>query len=95
MITPKIAPPESQPLPDHSANNTGPQRQLLRKFAAAVQPGRSEYRIVHNLETEDVIVQTRIAGKIREGGVSIVDANTVQLTFGGVLNETMDVVVIG
>ena len=71
------------------------QTPALRKFTAAVQPGRSEYRIRHNLETEDVIVQTRIAGKIREGGISIIDANVVQLIFGGVLNETIDVVIIG
>lgn len=67
----------------------------VRKYATAVQPGKSEYRIVHNLGTENVIVQTRIAGRVREGGVSIVDADTVQLTFGGTLNETMDVVIIG
>ena len=67
----------------------------LRKYAARVEPGRSEYRIVHNLGTQDVIVQTRIAGRIREGGLSIIDSNTVQLTFGGTLNERMDVVIIG
>ena len=47
------------------------------------------------LASEDVIVQTRIAGRIREGGISILDANTVQLTFGGVLNEALDVVIVG
>ena len=67
----------------------------LRKYVAAVEPGRTEYRIVHNLNTKDVIVQTRIAGRIREGGLSIVDANTVQLTFGEVLYETIDIVIIG
>lgn len=67
----------------------------LRKFVSTVQPGRTEYKIVHNLQTEDVIVQTRIAGRIREGGISILDANTVQLTFGGVLHESIDVVIIG
>ena len=67
----------------------------LRKFSIAVPSGRTEYRILHNLQSEDVIVQTRIAGRIREGGVSILDANTIQLTFGGVLNESMEVVVIG
>jgi hypothetical protein len=67
----------------------------LRKFSIAVPPGRAEYRISHNLQTADVIVQTRIAGRIREGGVSVIDANTVQLTFGGTLNETLDVVIIG
>ena len=67
----------------------------LRKHVQRVPPGRSEYRIAHNIGTEDVIVQTRIAGRIREGGVSIVDANTVGLVFGGVLNEPLDVVVIG
>ena len=75
-----------------SANAQSP---ALRKFTAAVQPGQSEYKLRHNLETEDVIVQTRIAGKIREGGISIIDANVVQLIFGGVLNETIDVVIIG
>lgn len=67
----------------------------LRKFTTTVPPGRTEYKVVHNLQTEDVIVQTRIAGRIREGGISILDTNTVQLTFGGVLNEPIDVVIIG
>jgi hypothetical protein len=77
------------------SNSGGAEMRPLRKFAASVPPGRSEYRISHNLQTEDVIVQTRIAGRIREGGISIIDANTVQLIFGGVLNEAMDVVIIG
>jgi hypothetical protein len=68
---------------------------LLRRFAVTVQPGQTEYRVTHGLGSEDVIVQTRIAGRIREGGISIVDANTVQMVFGGVLNEPMQVVVIG
>jgi hypothetical protein len=67
----------------------------IRKFSGRVQPGRTEYRIVHNLGSLDVLVQTRIAGRIREGGISILDENTVQLVFGGTLNEEMDVVVIG
>lgn len=67
----------------------------LRRVAARLSPGGTLYRIPHNLETEDVIVQTRIAGNIREGGICILDPNTVQLTFGGVLNEPMDVVIIG
>jgi hypothetical protein len=68
---------------------------LLRRFAATLQPGQTDYRVVHQLGTEDVIVQTRIAGRIREGGISVVDANTVQIVFGGVLNEPMQVIVIG
>jgi hypothetical protein len=68
---------------------------LLRRFAVTLQPGQTDYRIVHGLGSEDVIVQTRIAGRIREGGISIVDANTVQIVFGGVLNEAMHVVIIG
>ena len=67
----------------------------LRKFSITVPAGRTEYRIIHNLQSEDVIVQTRIAGRIREGGISILDANAIQLTFGGVLNESMNIVVIG
>ena len=67
----------------------------MQKFVQRVEPGRSHYDIVHNLGTEDVIVQTRIAGRIREGGISIRDPNTVRLTFGGTLNEPLDVVVIG
>ncbi|MGV3773185.1 MAG: hypothetical protein ACO1QB_09815 [Verrucomicrobiales bacterium] len=67
----------------------------LRKFTTQVQPGLAQYTIEHNLGTEDVIVQTRIAGRIREGGVSILDANRVQLTFGGTLNEPIDLVIIG
>ncbi len=94
MIIPE-PPPESQVLSHHPARDAIPQTRALRKFVAAAQPGRSTYRIAHNLQSEDVIVQMRIAGRIREGGVSIVDANVVQLTFGGVLNEAMDVVIIG
>ena len=67
----------------------------LRRFAVTLQPGQTDYRIVHGLGSEDVIVQTRIAGRIREGGISIVDANSVQIDFGGGLNEPMQVVIIG
>ncbi|MDB6035718.1 MAG: hypothetical protein JWM16_6056 [Verrucomicrobiales bacterium] len=67
----------------------------VRKYVERLEPGQTHYRIVHNLGTEDVIVQTRIAGRIRDGGISIVDANTVGLTFGGTLNELMDVVILG
>lgn len=90
-----------QSLPDTVAptENSLPQAAVvnppLRKVAIRVRPGQSEYKIAHNLQTEQVIVQTSIAGRIREGGISILDANTVQLTFGGVLNEAIDVVIIG
>jgi hypothetical protein len=67
----------------------------IRKYVERLAPGQTHYRIVHSLETEDVIVQTRIAGRIRDGGISIVDANTVGLTFGGTLNEPLDVVILG
>jgi hypothetical protein len=81
----------------HSSTNPkfGKTEPQLRRFAATIQPGQAEYRIVHGLGSEDVIVQTRIAGRIREGGISILDANTVQILFGGVLHEAMRVVVIG
>lgn len=68
---------------------------VLRKFCATLQPGESVYEIRHFLGSEDVIVQTRIARRIREGGISIVDANHVRLTFGGTLYEPLDVVIIG
>ena len=67
----------------------------LRRFTVTLQPGQPDFRIVHGLGSEDVSVQTRIAGRIREGGISIVDANTVEIVFGGVLNEPMQVVVVG
>ena len=67
----------------------------LRRFTVTLERGETDYRIVHGLGTEDVIVQTRIAGRIREGGISILDANTVQIEFGGPLNEAMQVVIIG
>ena len=67
----------------------------VRKFRTTVQPGQSIYDIRHRLGSVDVVVQTRINGRIREGGISIVDANCVRLTFGGTLNETLDVVIIG
>ena len=81
-------------------NNTiettrGQQEPLIRKFSATLPPGQSVYDIRHRLGSEDVIVQTRIAGRIREGGISIVDQNSVRLTFGGTLNEPLDVVIIG
>ncbi|MDB6030897.1 MAG: hypothetical protein JWM16_1235 [Verrucomicrobiales bacterium] len=67
----------------------------VRKYVERLEPGQTHYRIVHSLGTEDVIVQARIAGRVREGGISIVDANTVGLTFGGTLNEPLDVVILG
>ena len=71
------------------------QEPTVRKFRSTVQPGQSIYDIRHLLGSLDVIVQTRINGRIREGGISIVDPNCVRLTFGGTLNETLDVVIIG
>ncbi len=67
----------------------------VRKFTARLQPGNSRYDLKHNLGTEDVVVQTRIAGNVREGGVSILNSDTVRISFGGPLHEPMDVVVIG
>ena len=67
----------------------------VRKYAAVLKPGRNYYDLVHGFGTEDVIVQTRIAGNIREGGISIVDENTVRIGFGGPLHEPMNVVIIG
>ena len=89
--------PEVPPVLDAGMTSavTAPETKPVRKFTASVPPGKTDYRIVHNLASEDVIVQTRIAGRIREGGISILDANTVQLTFGGVLNEALDVVIVG
>lgn len=67
----------------------------LRKHTSRLEPGQTDYLITHDLGTEDIIVQTRIAGRIREGGVSIADENTVRVEFGGTLNEPMDVTIIG
>jgi hypothetical protein len=67
----------------------------LRKFTARLLPGNTRYDVRHNFGTPHVIVQTRIAGNIREGGISILDENTVRVSFGGTLNEPMDVVIIG
>jgi hypothetical protein len=74
-------------------NSTPPS--VLRKFSNRLAPGQTEYLIRHDLGTEDVIVQTRIANRIREGGIAIHDPNTVRIIFGGVLNEPLDVVIIG
>ncbi len=76
-------------------SSRGHQEPILRKFRATLEPGKSVYHIRHQLGSEDVIVQTRIAGRVREGGISIVDPNCIQLTFGGTLNEPIDVVIIG
>ena len=90
-----ISPESSATVHDTQLVSTASQDVSLRRVAARLAPGGTLYRIPHNLATEDVIVQTRIAGRVREGGISILDLNTVQLTFGGVLNEPMDVVIIG
>ncbi len=68
---------------------------LIRKHAETIQPGETEYFVHHNLGTRAVVVQTSIAGRIREGGLAIRDENTVQIIFGGRLNEPMDVVILG
>ena len=68
---------------------------VTQKVTATLLPGQSIYEIRHGLRTEDIIVQTRIAGRIREGGVSITNDSTVRLTFGGTLNEALDVVIVG
>ena len=73
----------------------GEQESVIRKFCATLQPGQSVYDIRHRLGSENVIVQTRIAGRVREGGISIVDENSVRITFGGTLNEPLTVVIIG
>jgi hypothetical protein len=90
-----IAPEPREAVESNPLVSTEQAAASLRRVAARLMPGGTIYRIPHNLGTEDVIVQTRIAGRIREGGISISDANTVQVTFGGVLNEPMDVVIMG
>ena len=67
----------------------------LRKFTARLNPGKSNYEIKHGLQTPHVIVQTSIAGNVREGGVSILNEDTVRIAFGGTLNEPIDVVIVG
>ena len=78
-----------------SEESPSPQPRALGKFTARLMPGKSSYEIAHNLQTRHVIVQTSIAGNVREGGVSISDGNTVRISFGGTLNEPIDVVIIG
>lgn len=68
---------------------------LIRKHTETIQPGETDYMVRHNLGSRDVIVQTRIAGRIREGGISIRDEDTIQIIFGGRLNEPMEVVILG
>ena len=67
----------------------------LKKYFTRVAPGQSRYVVTHDLGTTEVIVQTRIAGRVRDGGVTITGPNKVELDFGGNLNEPLDVVVIG
>lgn len=67
----------------------------VRKFLFKVPPGKSNYTVNHPLASTEVIVQTSIRGRIREGGITIVDVNTIQLEFGGTLNEQIDGVIIG
>lgn len=68
---------------------------LPRKVCGTLPPGNTTYRITHNIGTMDLVVQARIRNRIREGGISLVDENTVEVSFGGVLNEPMDIVIIG
>jgi len=68
---------------------------VVRKFSGRIEPGDRTYRIRHGLGTRDVMVQTRIAGRVREGGIVIVDENTIEIGFGGTLNEPMEVVILG
>jgi hypothetical protein len=84
-------PPEKNEAVESGSDEARP----IRKFTARLTPGRNLYDLKHNFDTEDVIVQTRIAGNIRDGGISIVDKNRVRITFGGPLHEAMDVVIIG
>ena len=81
---------ERAPEPDSTAPASA-----VRKFTFQVRAGKTRYTVVHWLGTKDVVVQTRIAGRIREGGISVIDENTIQLEFGGALNEAIDGVVIG
>ena len=82
-------------LSNKSEPTTAYREPAIRKFSLTLQPGQSVYDIRHYLGTEDIIVQTRIAGRIREGGISILNPNCLRLTFGGTLNEPLDVVIIG
>ena len=68
---------------------------LPKKVCGTLAPGNATYRITHNIGTLDLVVQSRIGNRIREGGITLVDENTVEISFGGVLNESMDVVIIG
>ena len=65
-----------------------------RKVTATLRPGKMVYNIQHKLGTEDVVVQTRISGRIREGECHV-SANMVRVAFGGTLNEALDVVIVG
>lgn len=69
--------------------------QALNKFSFKAAAGKSRYTVVHQLGTTDVIVQTRIKGRIREGGIVILDENTIQLDFGGTLHEDIEGVIVG
>ena len=81
-------------LPSADANSEH-SKAPLRKYATRLEPGQTQYLLRHNFGTRDVIVQSRIAENIREGGISILDENTVRIAFGGPLHEPMDVVIIG
>jgi hypothetical protein len=84
------------PSPPPNGSTSAASREMpLRRFVVTLQPGQTEYSIAHGLGTSSVIVQTRIAGRVREGGISVPVAGTVKVVFGGVLNEPMDVVIIG
>jgi hypothetical protein len=84
-------------LPDSDQSPTEPAAASpqVRKFAARLTPGKARYDLKHNFGTEDVLVQTRIAGNVREGGITVLDENTVRIGFGGPLHEPMDVVILG
>jgi hypothetical protein len=93
VIAPQPEPNGAQALP--AKDNIPVEEIPVRKFSFKVPPGKTNYTVNHPLASTDVIVQTRIRGRIREGGITIVDANTIQLEFGGTLNEQIDGVIIG
>jgi hypothetical protein len=80
---------------DLLAIRTTSENWVPKKVCGSLPPGKTTYRITHNIGSFDLIVQTRIRNRIREGGISLVDENTVEVSFGGVLNEAMDIVIIG
>jgi hypothetical protein len=84
-----------EPLNDNVQLRVTSEEWLLKKVCGTLAPGNTINPITHNIGTLDFVVQSRIRNRFCEDGLPLVDENTVEITFAAVLDEAMDVVIIG